>query len=138
MATFDDSCGGVLGGHAVAIVGYDDSKQAFKIANSWGTGWGVNGYGWISYQLFQDAHFSVHYFLSVEDFPQEPTAKAFMVVDSELANIPTDSSLKAPLFYTVKSDFVIGILLIQIHSPCSEMRVQNSKNSHWSMMSVII
>ncbi|MCO4294530.1 C1 family peptidase [Solitalea sp. MAHUQ-68] len=39
------------GGHAVAIMGYDDAKQAFKVQNSWGTGWGLNGYFWIDYGL---------------------------------------------------------------------------------------
>lgn len=37
--------------HAVCLVGYDDNKQAFKLINSWGTDWGLNGYGYISYQL---------------------------------------------------------------------------------------
>lgn len=31
-----------LGGHAIAIVGYDDSTRKFKCLNSWG-GWGKNG-----------------------------------------------------------------------------------------------
>ena len=31
------------------IVGYDDRRSAFKIANSWGTDWGIGGYGWIDY-----------------------------------------------------------------------------------------
>ncbi|MEL7040168.1 MAG: C1 family peptidase [Pseudomonadota bacterium] len=39
-------------GHAMVIVGYDDGKQAFKLINSWGTNWGTDGYGWISYQHF--------------------------------------------------------------------------------------
>ena len=39
------------GRHAICLVGYDDSKSggAFKFVNSWGTNWGLNGYGWISY-----------------------------------------------------------------------------------------
>jgi hypothetical protein len=37
------------GGHCVLIVGYDDSKQAWLMRNSWGTGWGMNGYCWIGY-----------------------------------------------------------------------------------------
>ena len=41
--------GSRLGGHAVTLVGYDDAKQAFKVKNSWGTGWGENGYFWIGY-----------------------------------------------------------------------------------------
>ncbi len=40
------------GGHAMLIVGYDDSKQAFRVKNSWGTGWADNGYVWFSYDWF--------------------------------------------------------------------------------------
>lgn len=37
----------------MVVVGYDDNKQAYKIFNSWGTSWGDNGFGWISYPLFE-------------------------------------------------------------------------------------
>lgn len=43
--------GTVLGQHAVAIVGYDDARHAWKIVNSWGTGWGDAGYSWIDYDF---------------------------------------------------------------------------------------
>jgi C1A family cysteine protease len=33
-----------LGGHAVLAVGYDDDEQRFFVRNSWGSGWGMNGY----------------------------------------------------------------------------------------------
>jgi len=50
--------------HAVMIAGYDDAQViwneddaratktigAFKVLNSWGTGWGANGFGWLPYQ----------------------------------------------------------------------------------------
>lgn len=42
---------GSIGAHVSAIVGWDDSINAFKIANSWSTGWCDNGYGWIDYQF---------------------------------------------------------------------------------------
>ncbi|GBU26784.1 cysteine protease [Treponema sp. R8-4-B8] len=44
------------GGHAMCVVGYDDTKYggAFEILNSWGTIWGNNGYIWIPYQVFND------------------------------------------------------------------------------------
>lgn len=53
----------IVGGHAVVAVGYDDNlkikntytgapeyKGALLIRNSWGTGWGSNGYGWLPYE----------------------------------------------------------------------------------------
>lgn len=38
------------GGHDVLIVGYDDVTRKFKLRNSWGFKWGVNGYGWVPYE----------------------------------------------------------------------------------------
>lgn len=53
----------ILGGHAIVAVGYDDNMKikntnpggiettgALLIRNSWGTGWGSAGYGWIPYE----------------------------------------------------------------------------------------
>ena len=40
----------LLGGHAVLIVGYDDTQQRFIVRNSWGTSWGQKGYFTIPYQ----------------------------------------------------------------------------------------
>ena len=52
----------IEGGHAIAAVGYDDKMKikntgscgvettgALLIRNSWGTGWGDGGYGWLPY-----------------------------------------------------------------------------------------
>lgn len=52
----------IAGGHAVIAAGYDDgmtihnsdrggvdSQGAFLIRNSWGQGWGQDGYGWLPY-----------------------------------------------------------------------------------------
>jgi C1A family cysteine protease len=41
--------GSYAGAHAVLIVGYDDTNQAFIVKNSWGTGWGEAGYFMIAY-----------------------------------------------------------------------------------------
>jgi hypothetical protein len=41
--------GAYAGAHAVLVVGYDDTLQAFVVKNSWGTGWGAAGYFMIAY-----------------------------------------------------------------------------------------
>jgi C1A family cysteine protease len=38
-----------LGGHGVVIVGYNDAEQCFIVKNSWGTGWGENGFFKVAY-----------------------------------------------------------------------------------------
>jgi C1A family cysteine protease len=50
---YDNTNGVLRGWHAISLVGYDNSKNAFKFINSWGTNWGLNGYGYISYNLVQ-------------------------------------------------------------------------------------
>jgi hypothetical protein len=50
--TWKSITGEQLGGHAMLVAGYDDAKEAFKVLNSWGEGWGNRGYCWISYSLF--------------------------------------------------------------------------------------
>lgn len=44
-----------MGGHAMCVIGYDDSKfgGAFQIMNSWGQEWGKEGVGWVRYGDFQ-------------------------------------------------------------------------------------
>lgn len=47
------------GGHCVRLVGYSDSRQAFRLANSWGASWADKGYAWMDYSLahvIQDAY----------------------------------------------------------------------------------
>ncbi|MDO8519480.1 MAG: C1 family peptidase [Deltaproteobacteria bacterium] len=55
--------GKTLGYHALAAVGYD--QKGIKILNSWGKGWGENGFGWIA-----------------ENFAPEVIKQAFIVYDT--------------------------------------------------------
>lgn len=38
--------------HSVCLEGYNDNNQFFKFWNSWGSGWGENGYGYLPYEYF--------------------------------------------------------------------------------------
>jgi len=40
------------GGHGMVVTGYDDSKEAFRVRNSWGTNWGDDGSIWVGYNFF--------------------------------------------------------------------------------------
>ena len=48
----------LLGGHCVAVVGYDDSKQWWIVRNSWGDSWGDKGYFYMPYQYLTNADLS--------------------------------------------------------------------------------
>lgn len=39
--------------HAMAITGYDDRQQAFRVLNSWAPTWGDGGYIWVGYDTFR-------------------------------------------------------------------------------------
>jgi hypothetical protein len=51
--------------HAMLLVGYDDTKQLFKFRNSWGTQFGDNGYGYVTYSFWPQIH-------GAEMFVEEP------------------------------------------------------------------
>jgi hypothetical protein len=61
------------GGHAMAIVGYDDNVGggSFKIVNSWGPDWGLNGFVWIP---FSELRRGVHSVYTIDDLPNGSTS----------------------------------------------------------------
>lgn len=46
--------GNDAGWHAVAIVGYDDSRRLYKLQNSWGSQWGQNGFFYLPYDYIHN------------------------------------------------------------------------------------
>jgi C1A family cysteine protease len=48
----------VLGGHAVLAVGYEDKQNRFRMRNSWGEDWGINGYFTMPYAYLLDDNLS--------------------------------------------------------------------------------
>jgi len=55
--TFNGSPG-LSASHASAIIGYDDSKNAWLIQNSWGTAWAWGGKIWVDIDAFASGSFS--------------------------------------------------------------------------------
>jgi hypothetical protein len=43
----------IVGGHAIVIVGFDDMAKRVKFVNSWGSGWGEGGFGYLSYAYLE-------------------------------------------------------------------------------------
>jgi len=37
------------GYHAIAVIGYDQQRRAYRIRNSWGAKWGQGGYAWLPF-----------------------------------------------------------------------------------------
>lgn len=67
--------------HAMVVAGYDDSKGpngAFKVINSWGTGWGDTGYIWVDYNFF------------ITDFCDFGGDKPLFIMSADQGNNPPD------------------------------------------------
>lgn len=66
----------IEGGHAVTIIGWDDSKQAFHIQNSWGTSWGQQGKFWMPYSFLLDPQMADDFWcietIQTKDVPVPP------------------------------------------------------------------
>jgi hypothetical protein len=80
-----------FGGHAMCVVGYDNSrfggKGGFQIMNSWGPEWGQDGVGWVSYPDFK---YFVREAYGIEPLPKMGAA-ANMAMDIQVGLIAKDS-----------------------------------------------
>ncbi len=84
--TYDEKYGIDHGIHAICLVGYDDSEQAFKFINSWGDNWCQDGFGWISYDFINsdiiNAAGACHGYVMV--FPENDN---YIMGDANLDNV---------------------------------------------------
>lgn len=61
-----------IGGHAMLIIGYDDSCQKFLVENSWGSSWGDGGFCGIPYNVIVDDAFEAWVIRGFKDAYVQP------------------------------------------------------------------
>jgi C1A family cysteine protease len=57
----------LLGGHAVCVIGYDDSRNAFLVRNSWGTNWGIGGNFWLPFSYATNSNLTLEAWVLYSD-----------------------------------------------------------------------
>ena len=67
-----------VGGHAMMICGYDNSKKAFLLQNSWGKSFGIDGFGYLPFSYFETGYqgqpdASDVWVILTENWPADPT-----------------------------------------------------------------
>jgi len=83
--------------HAMCVIGYNDYQKTFEIMNSWGTGWGNEGYFNISYRDYVKLAFYA-YQITMDDRPV-PDAPIRINGDFELQKFTSwDNQVNAPIF----------------------------------------
>ncbi|MCP9745165.1 C1 family peptidase [Lacihabitans sp. CS3-21] len=107
--------------HALTIVGYDNNKGlngAFKIINSWGTGWGSKGFIWIDY------NFLINTFLQ-----RDQNGNGVLMVMSDGASKPNGDPTPPP---PTEVDQVSGIELVswveEDYSTATETKTPSSRS----------
>jgi Papain family cysteine protease len=89
----------IRGGHAVAVVGFDNSSRTFKIQNSWGPTWNDGGYMTIAYDVFNEWTDGLAYYFDCVgncDFPQKPGVAARFRLQADFTQYADDSSPADP------------------------------------------
>jgi C1A family cysteine protease len=51
----------LLGGHCICMVGFNDANSTFMCANSWGSGWGYNGFLFLPYNYILNSKLSMDF-----------------------------------------------------------------------------
>ena len=128
-----------LGGHAIAIVGYDDEMNggSFLIANSWGSGWGKNGFTWANAEdliRFTPYAFQVNAAANPNPAPRETTMQSSMDFTLKTgAAMPVYSIQEKGL--DTKADNKVEMVTYKMSQPYQsgtqfKMAVNNSKQAY--------
>lgn len=91
FATDESSrCSPYLANHAVILTGWDEALQAWRLRNSYGSGWGESGYMWIRYGT-SNVGYETN-FISYIPIPSEPSGEQKVSLPLLMRNNPKTSS----------------------------------------------
>lgn len=102
------------GNHALCVVAYDDSKYggAFQVMNSWGTLWGDDGFGWITYNDFKkQARYGFEMYVKKMDNPVPQPQKN---PEPTPAPIVKPTPVPTPMPQPIKENILAGSLQLQL------------------------
>ncbi len=135
---------GQVAAHAMAVVGYDDDRQAFRIMNSWSPQWGDSGFLWMHYDTFDKTVFEVYSLEPAGDRVPDPDpdpdpeppgpdlddfiTEAFQFVDND----PITRALNVYLVFFYHFDSPVFIERVTVDDPSQEPPVSQEWNT-WNV-----
>ncbi|WP_410991252.1 C1 family peptidase, partial [Bacillus cereus] len=87
------------GGHALVVVGYDETNQWFIVRNSWGTKFGDQGYAYMHYQTLLDMSNSVAYVIKPSQKQYPPFGVQMAATDINPSEIKFNIAAKNATAY---------------------------------------
>ncbi|MGN4668102.1 C1 family peptidase [Bacillus cereus group sp. MYBK234-1] len=89
------------GGHALVVVGYDETNKWFIVRNSWGTKFGKQGYAYMYYQTLLDMSNSVAYVIKPIQAQYPPFGVKMTTTDISSSKIKFNISAKNATEYAL-------------------------------------
>jgi C1A family cysteine protease len=75
-----------LGGHVGVLCGYNDDARMFVFRNSWGSGWGDGGYGYLDYDYITDPDLAGDFWVLVLDVDSNTYTETMVDTDNDEEN----------------------------------------------------
>jgi len=140
---YHHATGSYQGNHFVLVVGWDDSKGAFHVKNSWNTKWGESGFFWMAYSEFgmssatQFGNGAMYFGNAVHT---APTPQCYLAVGFD---VTISGKLIEDGYYT--SNFTTGVLYFDICLTAQgdttdyfEGILYDNQNDYWSIAGTVI
>jgi len=116
---------GNIASHAIAVIGYDDSRQRFKFINSWGESYGEHGYGYLTYDFVDQYAIEAAVMSDMTTGPQPPP-----IIPTPPPPSPSPPSTDSATFV---SDVTLpdGTVVSPGQALVKTWRMQNTGTSTW-------